>query len=176
MEIDDEYLLDETTAPTPDETPTPTTSVAPTTSGIKLKLTLNGKNKNISSSSSSTTPNTNNAEAGSSTFGRTGARGKRPAAGKTDAAAFEDDASQASAGTNKGKSTRASKRVKLDISSGQFETAVAHRSDALTSYYREGRWERPRRVSRWWGYVSTNGTSACATRRWRVRRTLDDAP
>lgn len=121
MDIDDEYLIDETTAATPDETPTPTTSsIAPITSGIKLKLTLNGKNKNISNSSSSTTTPTNNAEAGPSNV-RTGARSKRPAAvhSKADAAAFEDDASQASAsGTNKGKSTRASKRVKLDVSSG----------------------------------------------------------
>lgn len=182
MEIDDEYLLDETTAPTPDETPTPTTPAAPTTSGIKLKLTLTGKNKNISGSSSSTTtttttttPNITNAEAGASTSGRTGARGKRPATGKADAAAFEDDASQASVGTSKGKSTRASKRVKLDVSSGQCEVADADLSDALTFDCREGRCERPRRVSWWRGYVSTDGSSARATRRRRVRRTLDDA-
>jgi hypothetical protein len=123
MDIDDEYLIDETTAATPDETPTPTPSVAPATSGIKLKLTLNGKNKNVSSSSSSnTTPVALNAEAGPSSV-RAGARGKRQA---KDAAAFEDDASQASAGTNKGKSTRASKRVKLDVESGKLKGSDCH--------------------------------------------------
>mgnify|MGYP006876496620 CR=1 FL=1 len=125
MEIDDEFLLDGTTAPTPDETPTPTTSVAPAASGIKLKLTLNGKNKNMSGSSSSTptTTNDNNAEAGSSSGRATTAREKRPTGAKADGAAFEDDASQASVGTNKGKSTRASKRVKLDVSSGQSKVS-----------------------------------------------------
>lgn len=114
MDIDDEYRVEETTNATPAESTSP--PVVPVATGIKLKLTLNNKNKQTSTSSSSTATN---AEAGPSSV-RTSTRAKRPSA-KADAAAFEDDASQASAGTNRGKSTRSSKRVKLDVSSGEHE-------------------------------------------------------
>jgi hypothetical protein len=112
MDIDDEYRAEETTIPPPSETPTP--PAAPAATGIKLRLTLNNKNKNTSTSSSSTATN---AEAGPSSV-RTSSRAKKQSA-KADAAAFEDDVSQASGGTNRGKSGRSSKRVKLDIGSGQ---------------------------------------------------------
>ncbi|KAJ9111401.1 hypothetical protein QFC19_001170 [Naganishia cerealis] len=111
MDIDEEYRVEAEPSVTPAETPTSTTPVAPSTSGIKIKLTLNNKNKEASSSSSTAT----NIEAGPSNV-RTGTRSKRTAAQAKADAAFEDDTSQASVGTNKGKSSKPSKKVKLDIS------------------------------------------------------------
>ncbi|KAJ9114652.1 hypothetical protein QFC22_005528 [Naganishia vaughanmartiniae] len=106
MDIDEEYRVEEPSV-TPAETPTPTATVAPSnTSGIKIKLTLN-KSKQASSSSSTTT----NAEAGPSNA-RTGTRSKRTAAQAKADAAFEDDTSQASVNTSKGKSHK--KKVKLE--------------------------------------------------------------
>jgi hypothetical protein len=108
MDIDEEYRVDEPSV-TPAETPTPTATVATSnTSGIKIKLTLN-KNKEASSSSSTTT----NAEAGPSNA-RSSTRSKRTAAQAKADAAFEDDASQASVNTAKGKSHK--KKVKLNVS------------------------------------------------------------
>ncbi|KAJ9104488.1 hypothetical protein QFC21_001984 [Naganishia friedmannii] len=108
MDIDEEYRVEEPSV-TPAETSTPTPTVAPSnTSGIKIKLTLN-KNKEASSSSSTAT----NAEAGPSNA-RTSTRSKRTAAQSKADAAFEDDTSQVSVNTTKGRSHK--KKVKLEVS------------------------------------------------------------
>lgn len=117
MDIDDEYRADEPSIPPPSETPTP--PVVPAATGIKLRLTLKKNDKTTSTSSSSTATN---AEAGPSSV-RTSSRAKKPSA-KADAAAFEDDVSQASGGTNRGKSGRSSKRVKLDVDSGEQQFSL----------------------------------------------------